>query len=160
MQNVGQREASTVPRAVYILLLLYANKSAPVREQLKLEKLVFLFEQQLKTKGLHIASESYNFRPYHYGPFSEDVLDDVYFLKDLGMVNVDEDEEKFQVSITEKGKEFLERMIQRNAIPKSILKEAETLKGRWNEKDTRLLLKYVYENYREYTEKSLIRELF
>jgi uncharacterized protein YwgA len=149
-----------VPRSIYVLLMLYADNGAAVKGKLRLEKLMFLLDQMIRSKRLHIADRPYDFRAYSYGPFSEEVYDDVELLKDLGLVTISGPEEDPTYQITDKGKKLVEKMIQQGVLPGSLLNEINSLKKRWNQANLYSLLKYIYENYKEFTQKSLIRGRF
>ncbi len=156
----AKQACKPVPRSVYVLLLLYANDGATIEGKLRLEKMVFLLDQTIRSKRLHIADKLYDFRAYSFGPFSEEVYDDIELLKDLNLVNISGTEENPTYQITDKGKKIVEKMIQQEVIPPSLLNEIENIKRKWNRADLYSLLKYIYRNYREFTQKSLIRERF
>ena len=156
----GGYAGKPIPRSVYLLLMLYANNGTPIKGKIRLEKMIFLLDQLIRRKHLHIADKLYDFRAYSYGPFSEDVYDDVELLKDLGLLRKEGSEENPSYEITEKGKTLIEKMIEKGVMPESLLGEVERIKRRWNCVDLYSLLRYIYENYKEYTQKSLIRSRF
>lgn len=140
-------------------MILASSKGEPVKGNLRLQKLVFLLEKEIiEKKGYMLSNELYEFRPYNYGPYSEDVLDDVELLKDLGLITTGTNEKEFY-KITNKGIEVLNRLIEKNPNLKNIMSEIENLKKRWNNVPLKKLLQYVYRKYPEYTEKSLIKHL-
>jgi len=149
-----------VPRQVYTLLMLYTDNRSPIIGKLRLEKLIFLLDQTIRRKRLHIADKLYDFRPYQYGPFSEEVYDDIELLKDLGLVYVEERQGDQVFEITHKGTALVERMLKEKVIPLSLFNEVEYIKRKWNRADLRSLLEYIYKNFKEYTQKSLIRGMF
>lgn len=149
-----------LPRQVYVLLTLYANDKAPIKDQLRLEKMLFLVQKEIiEGRGLSISVEDYNFRAYKYGPFTEEVYDDVWSLKELGLVKVEEKGETKIFSLTEKGIRLVENLLKQNEYARRVLEAIEKVKGKWNSKDLKSLLRYVYRNYPEYTEKSLIKHV-
>ena len=150
----------SLPRQVYILLTLYADNKAPVHDQLRLEKLLFLVQKEvIEGKGLNVGIEDYNFRAYKYGPFTEEVYDDVWSLKELGLVKIEERGDTKVFSLTENGVRLVENILQQNEYARKVLDAIEEIKRRWNKKSLKELLRYVYRNYPEYTEKSLIRHI-
>jgi len=149
-----------VPRQVYTLLMLYTDNGSPIVGRLRLEKMIFLLDQTVRRKRLHIADKLYDFRPYQYGPFSEEVYDDMELLKDLGLAHIKEKQGEQVFEITDKGKVLVERMLKERAIPSSLFSEVEDIKRRWNRTDLRSLIEYIYKNFKEYTQKSLIRGMF
>ncbi|MBU7047751.1 MAG: hypothetical protein HXS54_15050 [Theionarchaea archaeon] len=77
-----------------LLLLLYAkgatNKvNEPIRGITRLEKLIYLLNQE---GGFHKYISDYHFEPYDFGPFSNELWDDIETLKDgsLGLVETQE----------------------------------------------------------------------
>ncbi len=153
------------PRQMYLLLLLNANDASPIKHKLRLQKLMFLLQKEIiEERGLQPSLEKYNFDAYNYGPFSDDLIDDIEFLKDLNLIEVSSENNTEVYRITEKGKKFLRNFLSK--IPESQLKlikpfinELEKLKRKWNNVPLNKLLRYVYEKYPEYTEKSLIKHL-
>lgn len=152
----------SVPRQLYLLLLLDGD---PVKQRLRLQKLMFLLQKEIiERKGLQASTEEYDFTAYNYGPFSDELMDDVEFLKDLGLIDVIKENDVELYKITEKGERFLADFLKKAPDPlkklfQSIKHEVEKLKKKWNKEPLKKLLRYVYEYYPEYTEKSLIRHL-
>ena len=151
-----------IPRQLYILLLL---NEGSVREKLRLQKLMFLLQKEIvERKGLKISIDQYDFTAYNYGPFSDELIDDVEFLKDLGLINVKKENDIEIYEITKKGRKFLADLSKRipnftKNLLQSIEREIENLRRKWDKEPLKKLLRYVYENYPEYTEKSLIKHL-
>jgi len=157
---VNKKVNKSLPRQVYILLTLYAGNKEPIHDQLRLEKLLFLVQKEvIEGKGLNLSIEDYNFRAYKYGPFTEEVYDDVWRLKELGLVNIEERGDTKIFSLTEVGVKLVENILRENENAQKVLRAIEEIKKRWNKKDIKELLKYVYRNYPEYTEKSLIKHI-
>jgi len=177
-----------------ILLLLYAKGKnnclyEPIKGRTRLMKMVFLFKEELK-KPFNLDSDVNcanlpDFTAYDYGPFSEDVYNDIEFLKINNFINIKElteetipEEfyeykkwiyesnirfeselyvpEKFEIS--ELGKEFTKKIIinKLNIEQLGILNE---FKIRCVEVNMKTLLKYVYEKYPEMTRKSKIKKI-
>jgi|Deesub1362A_J573_1020465.scaffolds.fasta_scaffold07731_4 uncharacterized protein YwgA len=108
--------------------------------------MIFLLDQIIRRKRLHITDRLYDFRAYSYGPFSEDVYDNVELLKDLKLVSVSGSDEDPTYEITEKGKALIEKMVHKGVMPQSLLTEIENIKRKWNRVNLYSLLKYIYEN--------------
>ena len=146
-----------LPRGTYILLLLNAENGEAVRNKTRLEKLVFLISKEVLDKpGRRITPKTYTFQADRFGPFSEEVYDDVHTLADLGLVDWDDEQES--VSITEKGKKLVNKMLSRNYVPYSLALDIERLKRLYNKTPLKTLLRYVYQKYEKYTYESEIRE--
>jgi len=152
----------SVPRQLYLLLLLDGD---PVKQRLRLQKLMFLLQKEIvERKGLQASTEEYDFTAYNYGPFSDELIDDIEFLKDLELIDVIKENDVELYKITEKGRKFLADFLQKapsssKKLLQTVKREIENLKKKWNKEPLKKLLRYVYEYYPEYTEKSLIRHL-
>lgn len=146
-----------LPRGIYILLLLNADNGEAVRNRTRLEKLVFLILKEVLDKpGRRITPKTYTFRADRFGPFSEEVYDDVETLADLGLVERDDKHES--VSITNKGKQLVHKLLTRNYVPYVLAQDIEKTKKLYNKTPLKTLLRYVYQKYEKYTYESEIRE--
>lgn len=97
-----------------LLLLLYSpgrtgSYNEPIVGRTRLVKMLFLFREELLErfrKGTELSPDSYyEFYPWHYGPFSRDVYDDLTFFTLRGFI---EPSESPEVSLPE-SKDELER---------------------------------------------------
>jgi len=71
----------------WILLLLHGV--GMVKGKTKLQKLIFIMQENLKE---HLPDEEYyDFKPYYYGPFSKELLDDAEFLMFQGLIEISEE---------------------------------------------------------------------
>lgn len=64
-----------------IILLLLANIENPLVGTTRLQKIVFLVENEKNIKG---EDGSFDFKAYKFGPFSKKLSDDIEFLVNLG----------------------------------------------------------------------------
>lgn len=76
-----------------MLLLLYVDDCSSIRGRTRLQKMVFVFEEEiLKQNGFDkLLSQNhqqslFDFKPHYYGPFSEKVLTNMEFFVNVGMV--------------------------------------------------------------------------
>jgi uncharacterized protein YwgA len=78
-----------------VLLLLYAKgrsrqQNESISGRTRLMKLIYLFYQELAPKLSSFRSlpggKQHHFLPYHFGPFSKDVFDDVQFLENAELI--------------------------------------------------------------------------
>lgn len=135
----------------------------------KVQKLLFLIEEESE-----LAEEyedlSFEFKGYDYGPFSEQVYDEVELLVNMGALEVVEPEydvseigggpeneyagKKFQ--LTEKG-EKISRQIS-GILEEDVENDLNEMMGEYNSMSLNELLEYVYTQYPEYTKKSKIKE--
>lgn len=80
-----------------LLAILYCpgvngKKNEPIIGRTKLTKMMFLFEKEIYKKffkEIEIINLP-NFEPYHFGPFSKDVFDDLKFFISIGLINTSE----------------------------------------------------------------------
>jgi uncharacterized protein YwgA len=120
-QNDESRNAND---ALLLLASLHYYKK-PIRGRTRLQKLVYL----LKTRyGIPF---SFNFRPYYYGPYSDELSNLISFLNalnftveraeflDLGVI-------RFNYTLTERGKKYLEDIEKK--LDKKTLKIIQKLK--------------------------------
>lgn len=144
----------------------------------------FKFDKQIAQSDLP------NFEAYDYGPFAKAVLDDVEFLKGLGFIEtaVETDEQEARDELTaysgwtkknstseqvDGGNEYIPERFKLSHIGKGFAEEKLLPRLSQNQKDAlakfkaastktplRQILKYVYEKYPSYGDKSKIKEQF
>lgn len=77
--------------ADYLLLLLCLDNRAPIYGAIRLEKMMFLFNEEiaprLKETGLD-SDKLPGFKSYNFGPFSKDVYEQVELFKGIGFLQV------------------------------------------------------------------------
>lgn len=77
--------------ADYLLLLLYLDDKSPILGAIRLEKMMFLFNNEiaprLKETGLN-SDKLPEFIAYNFGPFSKDVYEQVELFKGIGFLQV------------------------------------------------------------------------
>lgn len=179
-------------RKDYLLLLLYSEGQArrinePVVGRTRLVKMLFLFKEEVLDRFKRSQDGQipfYEFFPWHFGPFSKQVYDDLKFFQLRGFVQTRErDEETTPESVaeweylgeledgedsafteyveqefllTEKGCRFAQQLYDElNSTQKSLLRE---FKARTGGVPLRALLKYVYSAYPDLTTKSKIKD--
>ncbi len=159
-----------------LLLLLYLNNQKTIYTHIKFQKMVFLFEEELKKKHAfdNLEINLFNFTAYHYGPYSDRLKKDLDFLNSYGFIEVqnndmeinDELEEEevesknyFTYKITSLGKEFVEQKVKNKFTPEQ-LEALENLKKGINKITQDELLSYVYRNYPNMIENSKIRDKY
>jgi len=89
-----------------LLLLLENLKNQTIKGRTRFQKIVFLLQEE----GVNFG---YNFRPYLYGPYSEELSHDVNMLTELGFLATNSEEmksdgvvrDRYVYSLTEEGKE-------------------------------------------------------
>ncbi len=162
MLNASARPPAPLPRATYLLLLLNADNGASIQGRTKLVKLAFLVQKRV-VEGLKIgvSEESYSFRPLHYGPFTEEVFDDLAALQMLNLVSVvgdDPDSQNFM--ITDRGREAVRRLADEARVSSILMQEIGKVKVMYGRMPLNQLIDRVYHDYPEYTEKSEIKNRY
>ncbi len=152
------------------------EKRGELRGVTRLEKLVFLLERE--TDAGRILTEDPEFVAYNFGPFSRkvygavDQLVEAGLLEDSKRLSQNEDDswetssfgaDDIQTSystrdfkLTDLGLEYYSALV--SELPANVVTQAEQLRGRFAGWALRDLVRYVYERYEKFTEKSVIRD--
>ena len=182
-----ETEQIELDREDVILLILEANERLLRRKSLngitRLEKLLFLLERETDFEGV----AEFVFVPYHFGPFSKEVFEAIEFLDACELINVQEktytslysnsNERKLtseisdgaeedempvterQFALTEDGRKVAG--IMRNAVRKrrpSDVEELDRIVRQYGTRPLNHLIRYVYRQYPDMTEKSIHSE--
>jgi hypothetical protein len=164
-----------------VLLLGAPSKLAQLADRMqgitRLEKLVFLLERETGLRDL--LTEKPEFIAYNFGPFSAKVYQAVDTLAAAGLItdsaaspgSAAETWESFAAiddaapddpyatrdfQLTERGHRYYDALIQQ--LSPEVVQELSQLKARFGSLPLRQLVRYVYERYPAYTERSLIRD--
>ncbi len=89
-------------------------------------------------KGLYILQEGlgknlgYPYKLYFYGPFSQDLANDIDALHEMGLIDVRYDAEKgwYSIKITERGRRFLEKFRNYGASDREVNRVLSLIEGR------------------------------
>lgn len=179
-----------------LLLLLYSDGvteqfNEPIKGKTRLVKMLFIFYKEALTHfktGTEINDENfYNFFPWFFGPFSQQIYDDVNFFYLRGFIdlkyiesdnlNISFEEANYYSALTElpieqdiERESFIEQEI---CLTDKGLKFTESLyhslsesqksllkrfKRKFNSTPLKAILRYVYQTYPETTESSIIKE--
>jgi uncharacterized protein YwgA len=130
-----------------LLLIAGACNGAPVKGKTRLVKLAYIVSNEIKKIS---NFETYSFESYYYGPFSNELINDLEILCKNGLishetkyVNIGYYENVYK--ITEKGKEVLSEKF--NNIDNRIIKIVEDIKKKYNDMPLSLLIQEVYKKY-------------
>ena len=172
---MSSRKKEKIKSTELLLLLLYLNEQKPIYTHIKFQKMVFLFEEEIKKKYSfdNLEINLFNFTAYHYGPYSDRLKKDLDFLNSYGFIEIEnndidknalEEEEiesknYFAYKITSLGKDFIEQKVKNKFTPEQ-LEALENLKKGIDKISQDELLSYVYRNYPKMTEKSKIRDKY
>lgn len=181
---------------VLLLLLLSPGqsqeKNEPISGRTRYMKLVYLFYKELvrDLSSFNAVNEEkrHSFKPYHFGPFSKDVFDDIQFLENADLITEDAggepsiaesaesrlfyDEALIEriESQEEENEEYLEPIFKLtekgvefadhlyNSLQTRERKALQRFKGKFNVLPLATLLRYVYRTYPESATESKIKE--
>jgi len=144
-----------IPKTDYLILVIGSN--GPIQGRTRLEKILFLVKKEVLDRLKRPeASSFYLFSPYRFGPFSEDLYDDVEFLRDNGFIEVKGESGGETFSITPKGSQFLEAKLKKR-LPPEVTEEVIRVGSKYAKLTIQDLIKYVYVRYPEYAIQSEIR---
>jgi uncharacterized protein YwgA len=135
------------------LCLLYVDDQYPIEGMTKFEKLVFLSKEEVLKKEKEDVPE-FKFEPDRFGPLATELYDEIEYLGSSGLLSKTA---QGTFAITEKGKSYFENRVRNRIDPKTV-ERIQQLKKRWDKKDLGELLRYVYEQYKDYTVNSEIKE--
>jgi uncharacterized protein YwgA len=147
-------------RVLNLLLLLYADNGRKIVGRTRIEKLTFLVQKEIVEKqNIRVSDQDYSFKPWKFGPYTTEVIDDLEMLKEWGLVSISGFDENQEFVITEKGRQIIERIIKERKMPPSLLPQIESIKKEYGRLSLDALLKKVYLKYPEYTKRSEIKEM-
>lgn len=158
-----------------LLLTLAAESGAPVVGVTRLQKYMYLLQEQGGWKSR--LKRPYEFRAYDYGPFDDQIYADLDFLENLDLIekeafgdepSAENGEERaaseswatrdpefapeaangtiWAYRLTDKGREFVENRLK---VDEADQESVERLKQRWNSVPLSQFLKWLYSEYPE-----------
>lgn len=146
-------------RQLLPLVLLEAENEEPVEGRTRLQKLMFLTQKQFEEKGESL-DWGYPFRAYDYGPFAKELYDDLDQLRRRGFIEereqqLDDDVIQYDYLLTDEGQEFVQEELA-DRCPEGVAEIAESVKAEFNGVALQQLIDYVYTEYPEYAENSVL----
>jgi uncharacterized protein YwgA len=142
------------------MALLDACEESCVEGRTRLQKLVFLMEQELdEVATASLDSPDYNFIPYDYGPFSKELYDDLDSLEEAGLIEVEEEpmadgKVKYIYQLTEQGESWVQNQLVDSSADKAH-SLAEHLASEYNDMLLSDLIDEVYAEYPVYAKNSV-----
>ncbi|ELY31092.1 PadR family transcriptional regulator [Halogeometricum borinquense] len=136
------------------LALMYVNNNAEIEGATRFQKLAFLTQKEKDISELH------EFKSDKYGPFSPSLAGSIKTLENKGIIERRTEttvsgNEKYIYSLTDEGRRVVKSLINdENRDVDHVLKAAESIKKRYQDTPLDRLLRYVYQKYPDYTEKS------
>ena len=147
-------------RKMLPMALLDACEGDEIEGRTRLQKLVFLMEQELEEDPeASLDSSDYNFIPYDYGPFSKKLYDDLDSLEDSQLIEVEEEDMedgkvKYNYRLTDQGRKWVKDQ-QADSSAESAQSLAKTLAEKYDEMVLSDLIDEVYAEYPEYAKNSV-----
>lgn len=147
-----------IDRELLPLALLYAEGGEEIQGRTRLQKLVFLTQKEFASAEDRLPG-TYTYVPYDYGPFARDLYDDLDRLKDRKVIVEDpemmeDDKIKYDYRLGPQADEYLAEIPEERF--EAALELAQKIKSRWNGEELPELLDYVYSEYPEYAENSVL----
>jgi len=144
-----------------ILLLLLRSSSerglqGQIRGRTKLQKLLFLTQRKLASIGY---KPRYAFRPYLYGPYSQELYTDLEWLRMNGLVEINTEFDQraglmTDFTITEKGKRQLCRLIDSETY-RNVDNAIQTTVSKYGEMSVAQLVGFVHKSFADYNQSRL-----
>ena len=149
----GEKLGETNDRKKWILVLAYVV-GGRIKGNTRLVKLLFLLREKFGVVG----PDFYEFRPYLFGPFSPDVLEDAKALCEAGLLELEEEVfEAPEISdfpivrksyeLTDKGWKEAIRIYQ--ALPSNVKKALQELR-KFHDMPLDMLLRFIYMEFPHY----------
>lgn len=138
------------------LVLLYASKE-PIKGSISFMKEAFLLFKEKLTE-YKVPALSPHFFPYSYGPYSFDIVEAWYQLEATGLLTTEgrRSSSKETFYLTKKGKTEAKKIYE--SLPNELKKELPNWRRGLDELGNDGILKLVYSKYKEYTDKSKIKD--
>lgn len=150
---------------VVFILFYFAEQ---VRGVTKLQKLLFLVEQETEFFEEYGDDVAFNFAPYKMGPFSDEVYSELEFLLQLSAIESEPMDTPASIGqsdsalgnkefrITSKGEKIAAQLT--DVLEPEYETELEELVAEYNSMGLRELLRYVYSEYPDYAVESEIMD--
>lgn len=147
-------------RKLLPLALMYVNDKEPIEGRTRLQKMVFLMQQELAERSQSpVQSDKYEFVPYDYGPFSKELYDDLDSMIAQDFIEDAEEELgqgkiKYDYYIESEGADFVQAQ-EKSDNARMILELARKIKDEYNNMRLSDLIDEVYSKYPEYAKNSV-----
>lgn len=153
-------------RTDVVFILFYFAES--IRGVTKLQKLLFLIEQETGFFEEYEEEVAFDFAPYKMGPFSDEVYSEIEFLLQLSAIEstpmkqsggLNQSHSRLsnkEFCITSKGEKIASQLV--DVLEPEYEEELQELVEEYNTMDLNELLRYVYTEYPEYTTESEIKD--
>lgn len=155
-----KESVKNLPKPAIILAILVKYFEKFNKEYVNITKLTKItFEIEKKVFEKVLSTNVFSFRGYNYGPFTEEIYDCLEFLQNLDLVELNEEKNKKEVILTQKGLEFFNTKV-KDVIPNELFRMLEKVVEEYGALSYDELIRRVYTEHPEYAEKSLIRDRY
>lgn len=139
------------------LSLIAAIEDDSIEGRTRLQKLLFLVQKKAESGSGEPIDNGYEFVAYDYGPFAKEIYDDIDRLIRRNIVSevpkeLDDGVIKYNYELTEKG----EKIVEERDLLEDAPDEIKTVVEEFNDKELSEIIDFVYSQYPEYAENSLI----
>ncbi len=151
-------------QTVLPLALLYATEDRRIEGRTRFQKLVFPAGEELQQHDI----EPYDFVSYDYGPFDKTLLDDLEELENEGLVSIEKTrtfggDERYDYRLTKLGENSYQNDRPENQPDtddrerfRKIETVAQEVLGEYGDPPISNRIEYVYNEYPEYAENSVL----
>jgi len=146
---IAERQAFYERLPQLVLLAFLHEKAQQARKAGVLITALMKYAFLLQMEGAS-RRRFYNFVPYHYGPFAQEVYSDLQNLQQQGLVTIEEDDEKTRINLAAPNK--AEQALQE--LPEDLRQDVAAIVEAYGNLDHEGLLKVVYERYPAYAKRS------
>jgi uncharacterized protein YwgA len=143
------------------LALAYAGDKTPIDGRTRLQKMVFVMQQELGESDQLREDQGYEFFAYDYGPFSKELAEAIDQMIEAGLLSEEEveyDDEgnvKYLYELRPEGQDIVEKELGQESV-RDVFKQAQRIKQRFNDElSLPEVIDEVYAEYPEYAENSV-----
>lgn len=143
------------------LALAWVGDEEPIDGRTRLQKMVFVMQQELVESGALRGDQLYEFFAYDYGPFSKELAEDIDRMMEDGLIDetdVEYDDDgnlKYIYTLESLGRSVLEKEIGTKGA-NEVIEKARRIKQRYNEElSLPEVIDEVYSEYPEFAENSV-----
>ncbi len=128
MNEIPQNKETGFPRAIYPLLLLYFMKDNEIVGKVRLQRLIYAIQKRIiEQLKWGITTETYRFWNDNYGPYTDDIYDDITTLELLKMINITQEGDKKKYKLSPLWIKIAEKMLSDKRLTRSFLPEIKKI---------------------------------
>jgi uncharacterized protein YwgA len=147
-----------IDRELLPLALLQAQEGEEIEGRTRLQKMVFLIQQETEAEGSDLPGK-YDYVPYDYGPFARELYDDLDRLQEKDVIKEEQVEMrdgkiKYNYTLGPNASSYINNLPEHKI--RQVQAKAEDIKERFNDKRLTKLIDIVYSEYPEYAKNSVL----